>query len=278
MSACSGGPKRRGPQNYRQYRAENDPRWAGDSDDGDATLSSDDGEFGPTSGTLSVLASDLIRGGKVPQSGRLKGTIKYSGKATKAKTIDVSKDGWCNSKHTVINESLVVDGAGGLKNVFVFVSKGFNRFSFEPPSEAALLDQSGCKYIPHVLTLMAGQELKVRNSDHTSHNYNFTTRANDAFNRTQAEPKTDIVDTLVTAELGATFRCDIHPWMVAPTFIMAHPYFAVTDEMGNFEIKGLPPGNYEISFIHERSDMNCAAQTVIIAAGQEVTLAANFQR
>ena len=48
-------------------------------------------------------------------------------------------------------------------------------------------------------------------------------------------------------------KCDVHPWMKAWVMVADHPYFAVTDENGNFEINNvLPPGEYELGFWHER--------------------------
>ena len=37
--------------------------------------------------------------------------------------------------------------------------------------------------------------------------------------------------------LPVSVSCSIHPWMKARVFCFAHPYFAITDENGNFEIK-----------------------------------------
>jgi uncharacterized protein (DUF2141 family) len=46
-------------------------------------------------------------------------------------------------------------------------------------------------------------------------------------------------------------KCDFHPWMEAYLFVMDHPYFAVTDEMGQFKIVGLPAGEYTLAAWHE---------------------------
>lgn len=39
--------------------------------------------------------------------------------------------------------------------------------------------------------------------------------------------------------------------MAAWIAVVDHPFFAVTDAGGNFEIKGLPPGTYTIEVWHE---------------------------
>ncbi len=280
LTACDKAPKRRGPQNYHEYRAANDPRYRGAiGDDASAALSSDDGEFGPASGAVEVTSADAIRAGQVAGAGSVSGRVSYAGKEAKQKKLDLSKDVWCAGNHEVFSEDLVVSSDGGLKNVLVYVSRGLNRFDFSPPSTATELNQDGCRYVPHVVAMMAGQDLKIINNDGTSHNYHFTGRANDEINKTQAKQgQVDLVSDLTSAELSAVFRCDIHPWMVAPTHLLAHPYFVVTDEAGNFELKGLPPGSYEISFVHERSDMTCAPTTVTVEAGKAAQLTAQFTR
>ena len=47
------------------------------------------------------------------------------------------------------------------------------------------------------------------------------------------------------------FKCDIHPWMKGYVRVFDHPYFAVTDEDGKFEIKNAPAGKWRIVYWHE---------------------------
>jgi uncharacterized surface anchored protein len=46
-------------------------------------------------------------------------------------------------------------------------------------------------------------------------------------------------------------NCDFHPWMKAWHLPLDHPFMAVTDADGKFEIKGLPPGKYTFFVWHE---------------------------
>src|SRR5262249_47260706 len=46
-------------------------------------------------------------------------------------------------------------------------------------------------------------------------------------------------------------KCDIHGWMGARVFVFPHPYFAVTDKDGNFEIKNAPAGKFRLVVLHE---------------------------
>jgi hypothetical protein len=61
-------------------------------------------------------------------------------------------------------------------------------------------------------------------------------------------------------------KCNQHAWMRAYVHVLNHPFYAVTGDEGSFEIKGLPPGNYEIEAMHEQ--YGAMTQTVEVAANQ----------
>jgi len=47
-------------------------------------------------------------------------------------------------------------------------------------------------------------------------------------------------------------KCDVHPWMKAWVMVSDHPYFAITDKNGNYQIDNVPTGTYEIMFWQEK--------------------------
>src|SRR5215470_8592307 len=85
------------------------------------------------------------------------GTAKFDGAAPKPAKIDMSQDGNCQGSNTA--ENVVVNG-GNLENVFVYVKEGLGNRAFDVPKNAVELVQSGCRYKPHVLGVMAGQTIK----------------------------------------------------------------------------------------------------------------------
>jgi hypothetical protein len=78
-------------------------------------------------------------------------------------------------------------------------------------------------------------------------------------------------------EFKMNFRCFMHPWMSAYVHVLDHPFFAVTREDGTFTIKGLPPGEYEISTLHEASRFAAAPLTVKVEAGKTHEAKFTFQ-
>jgi len=67
--------------------------------------------------------------------------------------------------------------------------------------------------------------------------------------------------------------CNIHDWMKAYVYVVATPYFAVTDKHGTISIANLPSGEYDIQVWHPRMKKagNSSKQHVRIAAGATVT-------
>lgn len=135
-----------------------------------------------------------------------------------------------------------------------------------------MFDQVGCVYKPHVLGIMVGQELEILNSDPTLHNVHSLSKANTSFN--QAMPmkgmkltkKFDKVETFKV-------KCEVHPWMGAYIGVFNHPYFAVTDDNGNYTIKGLPAGEYTIETWHEKY----GTQTMKVSVGATDKKTADFK-
>ena len=96
------------------------------------------------------------------------GKIVFTGTPPEVKEIDMSGVKECAAHHAdpVPEETVVVGAGGALKNVVVYVSDGLPAGqTYTPPAEAAVLDQKGCMYEPHVLPVMVGQKLVVKNDE-----------------------------------------------------------------------------------------------------------------
>ncbi len=104
---------------------------------------------------------------------------------------------------------------------------------------------------PRVQGVMVGQEFVMKNGDPVLHNVRALSFKNRAFNIAQPPKSEDRKKVFKRREKEVMVQCDIHPWMTAYYFVMDHPYFAVTNEKGQFEIKGLPAGQYTLAVWHE---------------------------
>lgn len=223
----------------------------------------DDAAAVPATGTAPPApAADAPTGPTVT----LSGTIHFEGTPPERKPIKMSADDNCAKQHTqaVLSEDVIVGAAGGLRNVFVSVKSGLEGRQFAAPADAMVLDQKGCTYIPHVWGVVANQTVRILNSDPTLHNvHGIPASGKDEFN--VGMPRKDMEITRVFKEAGAVrFKCDVHPWMLSYGHVMAHPFFAVSDDSGAYTIPNLPPGQYVIEAWQEK----LGAQTATITVGE----------
>jgi hypothetical protein len=73
-------------------------------------------------------------------------------------------------------------------------------------------------------------------------------------------------------EVMVPFKCDVHGWMNAYVGVLDHPFYSVTSEGGDFELRGLPPGTYTIEAWHEK--LGTQMQTLTI--GEKETRSVQF--
>jgi hypothetical protein len=147
-------------------------------------------------------------------------------------------------------ETVVANSNGTLQNVFVYVKEGLPDQEWPVSSEGVLLDQSGCRYHPHVLGIQAGQTLIIRNSDGILHNIHPMPVVNRPFNLGQPV-EMDSEKTFATPEVMIPVECDVHDWMLGYIGVLSHPFFAVSGSDGSFSISGLPAGDYVVEAWHE---------------------------
>ncbi|HEY1340419.1 MAG TPA: carboxypeptidase regulatory-like domain-containing protein, partial [Bryobacteraceae bacterium] len=113
-------------------------------------------------------------------------------------------------------------------------------------------DQKGCMYQPHVIGVMAGQNVDIKTSDSTNHNIHPQPSINPDWNESQPPGSEDKMKSFARQEIMIPVKCNIHPWMRAYISVVSHPFYAVTGDDGTFTIKGLPPGTYTVEMVHEK--------------------------
>jgi hypothetical protein len=185
-------------------------------------------------------------------AGTISGVINFSGTAPEAEPIFMDAEAICAELYPdgAFTETVVANSNGRLQNVFVYVKEGLPDQEWPVSSEGVLLDQSGCRYHPHVLGIQAGQTLIIRNSDGILHNIHPMPVVNRPFNLGQPV-EMDSEKTFATPEVMIPVECDVHDWMLGYIGVLSHPFFAVSGSDGSFSISGLPAGDYVVEAWHE---------------------------
>lgn len=190
-------------------------------------------------------------------AGTITGVISFKGKAP-AGTIDTSMDPACSlgsASGTLPVEQFAVK-SGKLANVFLYVKSGpAEAMQAGPVSTAgAVMDQKNCRYVPHVVGVVAGGSVEFLNSDPTMHNIHTMPAVvgNEAVDVSQGPRGAPQTKQFNKPETMLPVRCNNHPWMNAFINVSATPFFAVSDEAGKFTITGLPPGDYVLGAVQEK--------------------------
>jgi hypothetical protein len=188
----------------------------------------------------------------VNDGGTITGTVKWTGPVPKIPSVTINKDPeicdpQAQKKRDL--ERLIIASGGGVANTVVFLKDIGKGKAMDLPEGRQFLNQKTCRYEPHVLLVPGNGTLQLKSSDpvlHTVHmsgvsDYNLPFPfANQTITRTMN--REGLVD----------LRCNAgHVWMNAEMLVVNHPYYAVTDEDGNFKLTNVPPGDYEIEAWHE---------------------------
>jgi hypothetical protein len=210
------------------------------------------------------------------ESPAVAGVVTFDGPRPKRKTIRMiekrGKPSDCQQLHKalLLDENRMVSEKGELANVFIYIKKGLEKKNYPLPKEPVVLNQGKCMFRPRVQGVRVGQDFIMKNADPLTHNIRSFSFRNRAFNIAQPAKSEDRKKVFTRPEKAVMIQCDIHSWMKAYYFVMDHPYFAVTNEKGQFKIEGLPPGEYTLAAWHEELGDQEAKITVAANGSAEV--------
>jgi len=212
--------------------------------------------------------------------GSVSGTIHFTGNAPAPVKLDTSMDPGCTlaGKDAYSEQYAVHDGK--LANVYVYIKSmkltsgtGFMSGSGST-GPAAVIDQKGCTYVPHVVAVQAGEFVEVDNDDPTMHNIlTIPTVAGNQPNNTAQGPKGKPQFVHFNKpEQMVPVRCNVHPWMEAFINVSETEWFAVTGPDGRFSLKGMPPGEYTIGAVQEK----LGEQDITVTVKPQTSATADF--
>lgn len=167
------------------------------------------------------------------------------------------------------SDEIVVNG-DKLQWVLVSISDAQPRTEQMP---RAVIEQDHGRFVPHVLGVTVGQEIEIRNEDPFLYSFHPRPRVNAEFNISMPTAGVKDVRRFDRAEpIPFEVNCNIHKWSNAWIAVFDHPFFAVSDANGEFEIAGVPDGEYILQSWHEK----LGAKTMKIKVVKGVTTKAEF--
>lgn len=185
---------------------------------------------------------------------KVTGKVAFTGRKPNLQKIRMEAEEDCMKFHKTppVDPSVVINANGTLRNVFVYVKAGLEGKEFEPVTASVQFDQKGCMFAPRVMGVQVGQPLSITNSDTVTHNVHPLPRKNREWNQGQPPGSPPLERQFSVPEIMIPVKCNVHAWMRSYIGVMPHPYFTSTGDDGTFELKNLPPGEYEIEAWHEK--------------------------
>jgi plastocyanin len=143
-----------------------------------------------------------------------------------------------------------VSGVTGQSVVYVDTISGK---TFPAPTQPPVIDQKGLVFQPHVMAVQVGTTVDFLNSDSVAHNVFWTSiggnkkLAHNLGTWPKGEKKSFKFDTPGAVPV----LCNVHPEMSAYLVVVPTPYFATSDQTGNYKIENVPDGSYTVTAWHE---------------------------
>jgi hypothetical protein len=221
---------------------------------------------------VAIAVPTLMAGAEVTGKIILEGTPR--------KEITIQTDPLCGRLHSTppTTQHYVVADDGSLKDVFVYIKETPGGKTYKPAAGAKtpVLDQVKCIYTPYISGVMVDQPFIIRNSDPLMHNVHAPPKVdgNKEFNIGQPVKGMEYKASFPKREVLLRFKCDVHPWMFAYVGVMDHPWFAVTNDKGEYKLPpDLPAGEYTLVALHRKAGE--LSQKITVADGDKKTV--NFK-
>jgi len=199
----------------------------------------------------------------------LNGRVTYEGTPKKLRPIDMSAEPNCAKFYSTppMPEVSLTGSDNSLQNVIVYISAGAPEENFTGP--VVHLNQRGCRYTPHIVAVLANQEVWVQNDDTVTHSVHPMAHTNTEWNRSQPPGTPPVVIRYGQPEF-IRVKCELHPWMRGVLAVFRNSHHAITDSTGAFTLADLPSGKYTVTAWHEV--YGSQSKELTIAPGQSPEL------
>lgn len=231
---------------------------------------------------LGVLIAAQCCHSQADEWGSIRGQIVVEGEIPErqlliAKDANVKDQQVCAAKDHYAEDLLIDKESRGLANVFVYLAKkpkSIHPDLVEPGKSDVSFAHEGCQFMPHCLVVRVGQTIQIGNEDAISHNTHAYPSRNSVISVGFAPMMKEPLPYRCRIAEAFPFKvgCDYHPWMIGYWLIVDHPYAALTDKDGKFQIDQLPVGEHTFKIWHERSGYLERSFKITVTAGDAVEL------
>jgi hypothetical protein len=212
-----------------------------------------------------IAPSGAYRPMTLSAMGSVGGTISLQGVVADSTVVAHVRANSCAD--TTAREADVNQGSVG--DVLVWI-EGIDAGKPLPELRRETLVIEQCRFVPRVMTVVSGTTINVMSQDRIAHTSRFyRMNANEPAEEIRTVDAGQVVPSeKIAKEPGIVEARDVRfPGMRAYIAVFNHPYHAVTDDRGVFQIDSLPPGTYTLKVWHERMPQPAEERVVVSSGG-----------
>lgn len=198
-------------------------------------------------------------------------------------TIQGVSDKHCLTHGEIKTEDWKIAADKGLGDVVISLENPPASPAPHTPGNIQILEE-GCRYHPHVSALQAGGTVRIKNGDDTLHNvrgmiYLGKGKPSQPIFNTGQPFKGMTLEQPFPKPGVYRLNCDVHPWMESWVLVFPHPFFAVTDSQGKFQLPGpVPDGEYTLRAWHSRFKNPLIQKITVTHGSAEISLTFDASR
>jgi plastocyanin len=206
-------------------------------------------------------------------AGTIRGSVRFTGPAVETRKVSVTADQNVCGKEKDSDE-LLLSPERGIRNVVVSLAAPPATVNGERLPAHVQMDQKQCAFTPRVVVVPIGGTVEFLNNDRLLHNLHSFSIENRTFNR--AQPKGRTIPIEFNKKEIVRVDCDLHPWMRAWVVVADSPFYAVTNELGEFLLDRIPPGQHVLQLWQEL--LGTTTKNVSVAAHGVTTVVVEMSR
>jgi hypothetical protein len=204
------------------------------------------------------------------------GRVLYTGPLPKPERVLVYRDSKYCGEIIIIDKIQVDRTSGGTEGVVISL-EGISRGKPIVPGKTVISFQNNaCRFMPRTSVAVVGTVLEILNTDPILHNTHIRVdnRLGATIMNVVQPAGVDVIIKPVQIAGFFDIRCDAHTFMQASLHVFEHPYYALTDKTGRFEMAQVPPGTYRLRMWHEA--VGARIKTITVPPSGSLTLDLGF--
>lgn len=205
------------------------------------------------------------------QGSTIKGIVTFPGMIPVQQDSVSPRLGFCGEK-PVETDLSVNQSTHGVKDVIVHIGQIDHPVEFDT-AHPIVMTNKDCAFQARLSTLSVGQSLEIFNGDPIVHNMHVRNGPRTVMNLVLVPEVPPIVKEVQNPGI-LKVQCAIHEFMEGFIGVFHHPYHSITNDMGDFQIGTVPPGEYDLVIWHEV--LGTLKKKVMVPADEQ-SIVVNFE-